>query len=154
MYQISIPVFIHSLTALSAVIDKGIADAAARKYDESVIFNFALAPDMLSFQRQVRNTTNFANGCAARLAGVEIPALGEAETTLEQLKERIARSIAFLKSLTPAQVDGAEDRDITLPMGGTPMTFKGLHYFHRIALPQFYFHYTTAYDILRHLGVN
>jgi uncharacterized protein len=153
MYQASIPVCQQMLSSLSAVLDKAAAHAAARKIEPSVLLNTRLYPDMFPLVRQVQLTADFAKGIGARLAGVEVPKFADTETTIDELKARIAKTADFLKTLKPAQIDGSESREITIPIGGQPMTFKGQPYLVNFALPNFFFHATTAYNILRHCGV-
>ena len=152
MYQASVPVFLHTLAALSAVLDKAAAHAAERKIEPSVLLNTRLFPDMFPLVRQVQLTADFAKGTSARLAGVEVP-YADTEATLDELKARIAKTVDFVKSLKPAQIDGSEEREITIPIGGQSLAFKGQPYLLHFALPNFFFHATTAYDILRHCGV-
>ena len=153
MYQASAPAFLQMLSALNIILDKAEADAAQRKIDPSVLLNYRLAPDMFAFTRQIQLTTDFAKGPMSRLAGVEIPKYEDTEATLPELRARIAKTIAYVKSFKPDAIDGSEAREITFPVGGKPMTFKGQDYLVNFALPNFYFHATTAYAILRHCGV-
>lgn len=153
MYQASVPVFQQGLAALSGVLDKAAAHAAARKIDPAVLLQIRLFPDMFPLSRQVQIAADFAKGCPARLAGVENPSYADEEKTIDDLKARLDKVGAFLKTLTPAQIDGSETRDITLKIGGNDMTFKGQTYLLHFALPNFYFHSTAAYAILRSSGV-
>jgi hypothetical protein len=153
MYQASVPVFLHSLAALSAVIDKAAAHAAQRKIEPTVLLNTRLFPDMFPLVRQVQLAADFAKGTSARLAGVEVPKFADTEATFDDLKARIAMTVDFVKTLKSGQIDGSEDREITIPIGGNPQSFKGQPYLLHFALPNFFFHATTAYDILRHCGV-
>jgi len=153
IYQASVPVFLHTLTALAAVLDKAAAHAAQRKIEPSVLLNTRLFPDMFPLVRQVQLTADFAKGASARLAGIEVPKFADTETTFEEVKARIAKTVDFLKTLKPAQIDGSETREITIPIGGQPQAFKGQAYLLHFALPNFFFHATTAYDILRQCGV-
>ena len=153
MYQASAPAFLQMLNALTIILDKAEADAAQRKIDPAVLLNYRLAPDMFAFARQIQLTTDFAKGPMARLAGVEIPKYEDTEATLPDLKARIAKTVAYVKSFKPEAIDGSETREITFPIGGKPTTFKGQDYLVNFALPNFYFHATTAYAILRHCGV-
>jgi hypothetical protein len=153
MYQASVPVFIQQLQALSAVLDKAAAYASAKKIDPAVLLNARLFPDMFPLARQVQIACDFAKGVPARLAGVEVPAFEDNEKDFAELKARIERTSAFAKTLKPAQIDGSEDRDVTIKLGGNPVTFKGQPYLLNFALPNFYFHATAAYAILRHCGV-
>lgn len=153
MYQASIPVFVRMLGNLSAILEKGGAFAGARKVDPSVLVNARLAPDMLPLSRQVQIASDGAKGCAARLAGVEVPSYPDTETTFPELEARIAKTLDFLKSIAASQIDGSEERPISLKFGGTPISFRGQDYLLTFALPHVLFHVTTAYNILRHNGV-
>ncbi len=153
MYQITAPVFTKMLGALSTVLDKGGAFAAAKKVDPAVLLASRLAPDMFPLTRQVQLASDFAKGPMARLAGLEVPKWEDNETTLEALKARLTKTIDYVQSFKPAQIDGSETREITLTIGGQPMTMTGQEYLLHNALPNFYFHVTTAYTILRHNGV-
>ena len=153
MYQASVPAFVRGLTNFSAILDKAAADAEARKIDPAVLINSRLAPDMFPLARQILIAADFAKGPTARLAGVEVPKYEDNETTIAQFKARIDKTIAFVKSFTPKQIDGSEERDISITIAGNPMTFKGLPYLVEFALPNFYFHLSCAYAILRHNGV-
>jgi hypothetical protein len=153
MYQISAPVFTKMLGALSNVLDKGAAFAVAKKIDPAVLMASRLAPDMFPLTRQVQIAADFAKGPMARLAGLEVPKWEDNETTMEALKARVAKTIDYVKSFKPAQIDGSEAREISLTIGGQPMTMTGQEYLLHNALPNFYFHVTTAYTILRHNGV-
>jgi len=153
MYQASVPVFIRMLGNLSAILDKAAAHAEAKKIDPAVFIRDRLAPDMLPFSFQVQTATDHAKGCTARLAGIEVPKFADTETTFPELKERIAKTVTFLQSVTPAQIDGSEERPITLKLRQGELKLDGQSYMLFFALPNFYFHVTTAYDILRHNGV-
>ena len=153
MYQACVPVFIQGLTGLGGVIDKAAAHAAERKIDPAALLQARLFPDMFPFTRQVQIATDFAKGGAARLAGVEFPAYEDSETSFEELKGRVDRTIAFLRTLEAGAVDGSEERDITLVRRGETSIVKGQAYLLEQAMPNFYFHLTTAYAILRHNGV-
>jgi hypothetical protein len=154
MYQASIPVFIHKLGNLSAILDKGVAFAEAKKIEPSVLMNSRLAPDMFALSRQVQIATDQVKGCAARLASIEVPSFSDTETTFPELKERIAKTVKFLKSVTAAQVDGSEERAISLKAGKRDLNFKGQAYLLDFVIPNFYFHMSMAYAILRHNGVD
>ena len=153
MYQASVPVFIQGLTGLGGVIDKAAAHAAERNIDPAALLQARLYPDMFPFARQVQIATDFAKGGAARLAGVEFPAYEDSETSFEELKARVDKTIAFLRTLDAAQIDGSEERDISLVRRGETSIVKGQAYLLEQAMPNFYFHITTAYAILRHNGV-
>jgi hypothetical protein len=144
---------LRMLHNLDAILDKAAADIAAGKLDADTVLHARLAPDMFDFIRQVQLTTDFAKSPAARLAGVEVPKIPDEETTLAQLKARIARVADFLKTFTPGQFEGAEQRQIVIPMRDRTLDMVGSDYLLGFAQPNFYFHYTTAYAILRHLGV-
>jgi hypothetical protein len=154
MYKISVPVFIQFLNSLSAMLDKAAAFAETRKIEPSVLLGSRLAPDMFPLARQVRAAIDHAVNAGARLAGVELPTFAAEEASIPELKQRIARAVDFLKSLAPEEVDGTEAKEIriTLPSGAT-REFTGQSLLLGSALPNFYFHCTTAYDILRHCGV-
>lgn len=153
MYQASAPRFAAMLKNLSAILDKAAAHAEARKIDPLVLTSARLAPDMFPLSRQVQIACDGAKGAMARLAGVEIPKHEDTEKTFEELKARIAKTVAFIEGFQPAQVDGTEDRDIVLKLRGKDVAFKGMPYLLGFAYPNFYFHVTTAYNILRHNGV-
>ena len=153
MYQASAPRFVNMLTNLSALLDKAQAHVDARKIDPVALTTYRLFPDMLPMTRQVQIACDAAKAAVARLAGVEIPKHEDTEQTLAELKARIAKTIEFIKSIKPTQLDGTEDKDITLKFGTTEMPFKGMQYLLGFSLPHFYFHVTTAYNILRHNGV-
>ncbi len=153
MYQASVPAFLHSLKALSKILDKAEAHATARKIDPSVLLGMRLYPDMLAFTKQVQLASDFAKGGSGRLAGVELPKYDDTEASFADLKARIAKTVDFVSSLKPAQIDGSEAREVTIPIGGQPRVFTGQSYLIDFALPNFYFHVTTAYNILRHAGI-
>ena len=153
MYQASVPQFIKMLGNLRAILEKGAAHAAAKKIDESVLTNARLFPDMLPLTAQVQIATDFARGTGARLAGAEPPKIEDKEQSFAELTARVDAAIAYLGTLSATQIDGTETRAITRTIRGTPMTFTGLNYLIQFSLPNFYFHVTTAYAILRHNGV-
>jgi hypothetical protein len=153
MYQASAPRFANTLRNLAAILDKAQAHVEARKLDPLALTAFRLYPDMFPLSRQVQIACDAAKGACARLAGVENPAFPDTEQTFPELKARIAKTTDFIGSLKPAQIDGSDDKDITLKIGGKDTTFKGMQYLCGHALPTFYFHVVTAYDILRHNGV-
>jgi len=154
MYNASVPLFKTLLGALSNVLDKGAAFAKAKNIDESVLVNARLAPDMLALARQVQIATDQAKGGVARLAGLEVPAYEDNETTIDQLKARIAKTLDFVGSVKQSQIDGSEDREIVLKMRTGDMKFTGQRYLTGFVIPNFTFHCTTAYNILRHNGVD
>jgi hypothetical protein len=153
MFQASAPVFAQFLGALSGVLDKAAAHAEARKIDPAFLLAMRLYPDMFPLVRQIRATTDHAVTACSRLAGVEPPTFTNTEATFAELKERIARTIAFIDGLTPAQIDGSEDKEITFKFPSGERKFTGQSLLLTFSLPNFYFHATTAYDILRHCGV-
>lgn len=153
MYQASVPVFTRLLAALSAILDKAAAQAEAKKIDPAAFLGARLFPDMFPLVRQVQVAADFAKNCSGRLAGVDLPKFNDTEASFEELKERLDKTLAFLKTLKPAQIDGSEDKDISFKMGQRDVTFKGTDYLLTNAMPNFYFHLTTAYAILRHNGV-
>jgi len=153
MYQASSPRFTNMLKNLSAVLDKAQAHAEAKKIDPAVLMNARLFPDMLPLKRQVQIACDNAKGAVARLAGVEVPKHEDTEETFPDLKTRIAKTVAFIEAIKSAQIDGSEDRNIHLKLGSREVDWKGMQYLLGYALPNFYFHAVTAYDILRHCGV-
>jgi hypothetical protein len=154
MYAASVPVYQRQLTAISKVLDKASAWAAAKKVDETVLLGTRMTPDMLPFARQVQIACRFAEESTARVAGAEIPKAPEnAEKNLTELKARIAAVLAYVGGFKPAQIDGNEDKDTTITVAGNPMTLKTGLYLEHYAMPNFYFHCTTTYAILRQAGV-
>ena len=153
MYQASAPRFANSLRNLSAILDKAQTHAEARKIDPVVLTTSRLYPDMFALARQVQIACDNAKGAVARLAGVEVPKHDDTEQSFAELKARIAKTIAFIETLKPAQIDGSEERDISLKLGKREVQWKGMQYLLGFALPNFYFHVVTAYGILRHNGV-
>lgn len=153
MYEASVPVFTRGLNQLAAILHKAAAHAQARRIDPAVLVNARLYPDMFPLTRQVQIATDHARGAAARLAGLERPPMADTEATFDELDARIAATLAYLETLQPAQIDGSEAREVTVPIRGTPVAFKGQPYLLGFALPNFYFHTVTAYAILRHCGV-
>ncbi len=153
--QASLPVFEIGLNALSAVLDKAEAYATAKKIDSAVLLRWRLAPDMFDLVRQVLITADQAKNGSSRLAGVEAPRYEDNEATVEQLKARLAKTVAYLKTLDRAKIDASADREITFPLGPTNKGhMKGDDYLNHFVLPNFYFHLTAAYAILRHCGVD
>ena len=153
MYDASVKVFQRSLTALDAILDKAGAHAAAKGFDVAVLLGARLAPDMFALTRQVQIACDTAKGAAARLAGVEIPKHEDTETTLPELKARIAKTLAFVGSVPAAAFAGSEDREVTLTLRKQAVQMRGATYLFEHALPNLFFHITTAYAILRHNGV-
>jgi len=152
MYQGSVPVFLQLLGGLKGVIEKGEAYATEHKVDAAVLLNWRLTPDMFTLARQVRQASEHAFG-AGRAAGVEVPKLPEIDNSFAEMKGRIDKTIEFLKGLKPAQLDGRENAEITVTVGGQPKPFKAQNYLYHFAVPNFFFHLTTAYNILRGVGV-
>jgi len=153
MYQASVPVFMRQLRNLSALLDKGLAHAGATGLDPAELVAARLAPDMLPLSSQVQIASDNAKGCAARLAGIEVPRWEDKEQTLAELQARIARTQDFLQGFEPGQIDGSETREITLKLRDREVKFSGQDYLLSFALPNFFFHMVTAYDLLRHKGV-
>ncbi|CAG2127217.1 hypothetical protein LMG31506_00387 [Cupriavidus yeoncheonensis] len=153
MYDVSIPAFIRALTNLSAILEKGAAHAQAQGMDPADLIQTRLIADMDTLAAQVQRASDAAKGCAARLAGIEVPSYADTEATFPELQERIAKTVGFLKSVRPEQLEGSESREIELKLRQGAVTFDGKSYLLGFALPNFYFHITTAYDILRHKGV-
>lgn len=153
MYQATLPAFIRTLSNLGAILEKAMAFAATKKIEPTVLADYRLAPDMLPLARQIQIATDTAKGCAARLAGVEPPKYEDSEKTLPELKERLQKTIDYLKTFSAEQIDGTEEKTIELKFPQKTFTFKGLPYATGFAVPNFYFHVTTAYAILRHCGV-
>lgn len=154
MSNASIPVFEIGLSALSALLDKAEAYAEAKRIDPTVLLNARLFPDMFAFTRQVQSACDQAKNGGARLAGVDPPRYEDNEKTIAELRTRIAKTVAFVKTLDAERIDTAADREITFPLGpNNKGHMRGADYLNHFALPNFYFHLTTAYDILRHCGV-
>jgi len=154
MYKASVPVFTQFLCALSAVLDKAATFAETKKIDATVLTAMRLAPDMHPLAWQIRSATNHAARACAMLAGVALPELGDNQATISDLKERIAKTVDFVKNIKAEQLDGQEDRDIVLKFGANEFNFTGLSFLLNFSLPNFYFHAATSYDILRHAGVD
>lgn len=153
MYRASVPPIVRSLTNLRTILEKAAAHAEARKIDPSVLLNMRLYPDMLPMSRQVQIATDNAKGVASRLAGMEPPKYEDNESTFPELVARIDKTLAYLGTFEPGQIDGSEERTITLPRRDTTLTIAGMPYLLEYVLPNFYFHVTIAYAILRHCGV-
>lgn len=153
MSRACIPVFEVGLNALSVLLDKAAAYAEAKRIDPAALLNTRLFPDMFGFARQVQSTCDQAKNASARLAGIDPPGYEDNEKTIAELKARIAKTIAFVKTLDANRIDASADREITFPLGPNKGHMKGADYLNHFALPNFYFHLTTAYDILRHCGV-
>ena len=153
MYQASVPCFVRTLGNLSAILDKAQAHVDAKKLDATALTGYRLFPDMLPMTRQVQIACDAAKGLVARLSGLENPVHEDTEKTLVELQARIAKTLAFVQSVTPAQLDGTEEKDIVVKRGDVETHYQGMQYLLGNALPNFYFHVTTAYNILRHNGV-
>jgi hypothetical protein len=153
MYEASVPMFVHTLKSLRVILEKGAAYAEAKKFDASVLANSRLFPDMLPLTRQVQIASDAAKGAAARLAGIDPPKFEDTEQTFPELIARVDKTIDFLLSVKPEQLEGSEDRVITLKLRNESREFQGLHFLRHFAIPNFFFHVTTAYNILRHNGV-
>ena len=153
MYDASVPVFTHFLRSLSVILKKAEVHCAAKKIDPNVILTARLFPDMFALTRQVQIASDAAKGAGARLAGIAVPSWPDEEKSFEELQGRISKTIAFLAELKPEQFQGAETRAISLKAGGREMNFTGFAYLETWAKPNFYFHVTTAYAILRHNGI-
>lgn len=153
MYQASVPVYIRMLTNLIAILEKAAEHAQAKNIEPAVLINARLFPDMFPLSRQVQIASDHAKGSAARLAGAEPPRYEDNEKTFAELTARLRKTIDYLKAFRPEQIDGSEDRAIELQLRGTRITLQGIAYLLHLALPNFYFHVSTAYNILRHNGV-
>ena len=153
MYQASAPRFANILRNLSAILDKAEAHCAAKKIEPAAITTFRLFPDMFAFTRQVQIACDTAKGAVARLAGVDIPKHEDTEQSFAELKARIAKTLDFIESVKPERIDGSEEKEIVLAMRSGERRFKGMQYLLGHAYPNFYFHVTTAYNILRHNGI-
>lgn len=154
MYQASAPRFVNILRNLSAILDKAEAHCTAKKIDPSALTTYRFYPDMFPFTRQVQIACDTAKGAVARLAGVDIPRHEDTEQTFAELKARIAKTIDFIESVSAAKVDGSEEKEIVMQMRSGERRFKGMQYLLGHAYPNFYFHVTTAYNILRHNGID
>ena len=154
MYAMSHDVFKKALTQLLHVMEKGVANAKARNFDTQVLAGARLAPDMLPFVKQIQLTSDFAKNSMARLAGVDPPKFEDNETTMDELFARVRKTIEYIDSVPAAALDGSEDRDIKIPLRDRTVEFKGLEFLQKWALPNFFFHHVTAYNLLRHNGVD
>ncbi len=153
MYQASVPVFVRMLNNLAGILDKAAAHAEAKKIDPAVLINSRLYPDMFALARQVQIVSDIAKAGAARLAGLEPPAFEDNETSFPDLIARVQKTVSYLNTLTPAQIDGSEDKTISFQMRGQTRTFQGQPFLLNHVIPNLYFHITTTYAILRHNGV-
>ena len=153
MYDSSVLILTHFLKGLSAILKKAEAHCVAKKIEPDALLTARLFPDMYHLTRQVQLVTDFAKGMGARLAGIAVPSFPDEERTFEQLQARIAKTIAFLGTLKKEQFEGAATRTVTIKVRGNDMSFPGGEYLAGYAMPNFYFHLATAYNILRHNGV-
>jgi uncharacterized protein len=153
MYQASVPRIVNMLTNLDHLLDKALVHIESKKWNETALTQFRLYPDMLPLTRQVQIACDTAKGVVARLAGVEIPAYEDNEVSFADLKQRIAKTIAFVNGFSAAQIDGSEDKDIVTKRGDVETRYKGMQFLLNHAMPNVYFHVTTVYAILRHNGV-
>jgi hypothetical protein len=153
IYDACVPPMIRTLGSLAKILDKAAAQAEARHIEPAVLIGARLAPDMFAFARQIQIASDAAKGAAARLAGQDPPSFPDTETTFPELQARIQKTIDFLKGFTPAQLAGGEDRHITIKTPNRTLEFSGRDFLTTFALPNFYFHVTTAYGLLRHNGI-
>lgn len=153
MYQASVPRLVNALNNLSHLLDKAQAHIEAKKIDPAALIEFRLYPDMLNMTRQIQIASDTAKGVIARLAGVEIPAYEDNEKSIGELKARIAKTVAYIQSFKPEQIDGTEEKDIVTKRGDKETHYKGMQFLLGHAIPNIYFHITIAYAILRHNGV-
>ena len=154
MYALSHGVFKKALTQLLFVMEKGVANAKARNFDTGVLVAARLAPDMLPFVKQIQLASDFAKNSMARLAGIDPPKFEDNETTMDELFARIRKTLEYIDSVPAALLDDSEDRDIKIPLRDRTVEFKGLEFLQIWALPNFFFHQVTAYNLLRHNGVD
>ncbi len=153
MHKISVPAFIRGFSVLSSLIDKADAFAAEKKIDPAVLVNARLAPDMLPFAGQIQRASDTAKATIGRLTTIEIPKFPDEEKTFAELRERVANTVAFLETVDRSALEGSESKEVTLSSGQLKVTLDGVDYILKFALPNFYFHLTTAQNILRHNGV-
>ena len=154
MYAMSHDVFKRALTQLLLIMEKGVANAKVRNFDTSVLVTARLAPDMLPFSKQVQLTSDFAKNSMARLAGVDPPKFEDNETTMEELVARVKKTLDYIATVPASALEGSETRDIKIPLRDRTMEFQGLPFLQHWALPNFFFHHVTAYNLLRHNGVD
>jgi hypothetical protein len=154
MYALSHDVFKKSLTQLLHIMEKGVANAKARNFDPNVLAGTRLAPDMFVFSKQIQLTSDFAKNSMARLAGIDPPKFDDTETTMEELVARVKKTLDYIGTVPASAVDNSEDRDIKIPLRDRTIETKGLPFLQNWALPNFFFHYVTAYNLLRHNGVD
>ncbi len=153
MHKISVPAFVRGFSVLSSLIDKAEAFGTERKINPAVLFNARLAPDMLPFSGQIQRASDTSKATIGRLTTIEVPKFPDEEASFSELRERIAKTVAFLESVDPSALNGSDDKEVTLSSGGLKVTLSGAEYILKFALPNFYFHVTTAQNILRHNGV-
>ncbi len=153
MYQASVPRIVNMLTNLDHLLDKALVHIESKKWNEAALTQFRLYPDMLPMTRQVQIACDTAKGVVARLAGVDIPAYEDNEVSFADLKQRIAKTMAFVNSFNAGQIDGTEDKDIVTKRGDVETHYKGMQFLLNHAMPNIYFHVTTVYTILRHNGI-
>jgi hypothetical protein len=154
MHAMSHGVFKRALTQLLHVMEKGVANAKARSFDTNVLANARLAPDMLPFTKQIQLTSDFAKNSMARLAGIEAPRYEDNETTMDELVARVKKTLDYIDTVSPSALEGSETRDIKIPLRDRTVEFKGLAFLQFWAIPNFFFHHVTAYNLLRHNGVD
>jgi hypothetical protein len=154
MHAMSHDVFTRALTQLLFVMEKGVANAKARSFDTSVLVNSRLAPDMLPFSKQIQLTCDFAKNSMARLAGIDPPKFEDTETTMDELIARVKKTLDYVGTVSVGALEGSETRDIKIPLRDRTVEFKGLAFLQHWALPNFFFHHVTAYNLLRHNGVD
>ena len=154
MYGLSHDVFRKALTQLLHVMEKGVANAKARNFDPNVLVSLRLAPDMLPFSKQIQLTSDFAKNSMARLAGIDPPKFEDNEATMDELIARVKRTLDYLTTVSASALEGSETRDIKIPLRDRTLEMKGLPFLQNWALPNFFFHYVTAYNLLRHNGVD
>jgi len=153
MHEISVPAFVRGFSVLSSLVDKAEAFAAEKRIAPAVLFNARLAPDMLPFSGQVQRASDTSKGVIARLTSIDVPKFPDEEADFAELRERIAKTVAFLTSVDPSALDGTQNNEVTLKFGKLGVTLNGADYILKFVLPNFYFHVTTAQNILRHNGV-
>ena len=153
IHALTVPVFTRTLNNLIAIMDRAEAYATERKFDPAVLVNARLAPDMIPFRGQVMIATDHVKGCVSRLAAKDIPSWPDTEQTFDELRTRVRKALDLLASYEVADLEGGESRTVTLKLGGKEVSQPGLEYLTQRALPNFFFHVTTAYAILRHNGV-
>jgi uncharacterized protein len=154
MYALSHDVFKKSLTQLVHIMEKGVANAEARKFDTSVLVTARLAPDMLPFSKQIQIASDFAKNSMARLAGIDPPKFEDNEATMEELLARVKKTLEYIDTVPASALEGSETRDIKIPLRDRTLEMKGLPFLQNWALPNFFFHHVTAYNLLRHNGVD